>query len=125
MIPRALRNWFVIHFALDWLIAIPLMIAPTATLKLFGWEFVDPVATRLVSAALLAIGGESLRMRHASAESYRLMLDLKLIWSSGAMFGLAWSGFSGGPAAVWLFFGLFAIFFLVWWFFRRKLSSIL
>ena len=121
MVPKALRTWFVIHFAIDWLFAIPLMIAPSATLNLLGWETVDPVATRLVSAALLAIGGESLRMRHASADGFRTMLDLKLIWSASAMLGLAWSGLSGGPGMVWGFLVIFAIFFGVWWFYRRKL----
>ena len=90
-IPASLRTWFLIHFAVDWLFALPMMFAPVATLELLGWDSVDPASTRLVAAALLAIGGESLRMRKAGLEVYRVMLDLKLIWSAGAMLGLGWS----------------------------------
>ena len=99
------------------------MIAPVATLELFGWETIDPVATRLAAAALLAIGGESLRMRHASLETYRAMLDLKLIWSAAAMLGLGWSGLTDGPVITWGFFGVFLSFFLLWANYRRQLSS--
>jgi hypothetical protein len=97
------------------------MIAPVTTLELFGWETIDPVATRLAAAALLAIGGESLRMRHASLETYRAMLDLKLIWSAAAMLGLGWSGLTGAPPAVWVFLAIFTAFFLLWANYRRQL----
>ena len=55
-IPRPLQSWFILHFALDVLLATPLMLAPEATLHFFGWQTVDPIATRLVAAALFGIG---------------------------------------------------------------------
>jgi len=55
-VPSALRRWFVVHFVADLIFAIPLVVAPVATLRAIGWTTVDPVAPRLVGAALTAIG---------------------------------------------------------------------
>lgn len=35
-IPDSLRSWFVLHFVLDVLLAIPLMLVPVLTLQFFG-----------------------------------------------------------------------------------------
>ena len=59
MIPSSLHKWFVIHFVVDLIFGIPLMIAPVETLSLLGWETVDPFMSRLVGAALLGIGIET------------------------------------------------------------------
>jgi divalent metal cation (Fe/Co/Zn/Cd) transporter len=76
MVPRSLRTWFVIHFVVDILFGVPLLIAPVLLLSWFGWETVDPFMSRLVGAALLGIGVESLLGRNASVEIYREMLNL-------------------------------------------------
>ena len=47
-----------------------------------------PLLGRMVAAALVAIGGHSLRMRRADVSAYRAMLDLKLLWSGAAMAAL-------------------------------------
>ena len=80
MIPTSLRTWFVIHFVTDMLFAIPLLLAPVFTMTLFGWTTIDPATTRLVGAALLAIGIESYLGRNASAAVFEAMLNLKIIW---------------------------------------------
>ncbi|MBT4917409.1 hypothetical protein HN709_04235 [Candidatus Peregrinibacteria bacterium] len=84
-VPKALKVWFVIHFVLDVLFAIPLMIAPKASLALMGWNTFDPLTTRLVAAALLGIGIESFLGRNSGKESYIGMLNLKIIWSAAAI----------------------------------------
>ena len=43
-IPQALKTWFVVHFVVDMLFAIPLMLAPNYTLALLGWNQIDPIA---------------------------------------------------------------------------------
>ena len=65
-VPRNLRRWFVIHFVADILFAIPLLLIPETILPFFGWTVVDPITSRLVGAALLGIGTESLLGRNAS-----------------------------------------------------------
>lgn len=121
-VPPALRTWFVIHFVADLLFAIPLFVAPAALLSLFGWTQVDPAMSRVVAAALFGIGIESLLGRNASAESFRTMLNLKLIWSSSATVGIAVSALQGSPPAAWLFAGIFGSFFFVWLYWRVRLG---
>jgi hypothetical protein len=87
-LPKALRNWFLVHFIIDFIFAIPLMFAPVLFLGSLGWQVVDPIAARLVAAALFGIGLESLLSYKASAETYRSMLNLKIIWSTAAIAGL-------------------------------------
>lgn len=87
-LPKALRNWFLVHFIIDFVFAIPLMFAPVLFLGSLGWQVVDPIAARLVAAALFGIGLESLLCYKASAETYRSMLNLKIIWSTAAIAGL-------------------------------------
>ena len=121
MVPDSLRFWFVIHFVLDVVFAIPLLVAPEFTLSLFGWTTIDPLATRLVSAALMGIGVESLLGRNATAEVYRAMLNLKIIWSLSAVVGIAASMAAGGPVMGWVILGIFGAFCILWIHYRIRL----
>src|SRR5947209_7141406 len=93
--PSALRRWFVFYFAVDWAVGVPLLVAPEILLRFFGWHEIDPIATRLFAAALLAIGGQSLLGRNGSVNEFRAMLNLKLIWAAAAVIAL------GIGAPVW------------------------
>ena len=121
-VPPSLRVWFVIHFAVDMLFALPLFFAPRLFLQMFGWSEVDPVTARLVAAALFGIGIQSLLARSGTADAFRAMLGLKIIWSMTAVAGLVWSVLAGAPTMVWLFAGVFAGFSGVWWYYRLRLS---
>ena len=120
-VPNSLRIWFVIHFVADVLFAIPLLFFPQALLSLFGWTSYDPLMTRLVGAALMGIGVESLLGRNASTETFRAMLNLKIIWASSALFAISAGIFEGVSPAAWLFLGIFAVFWAVWVYYRVKL----
>ncbi|MBW6463237.1 MAG: hypothetical protein K0B84_03520 [Firmicutes bacterium] len=87
-VPKALRIWFIVHFIIDFIFAIPLMFVPVLFLSSLGWQVVDPIAARLVSAALFGIGLESLLCYKAPVETYKGMLNLKIIWSTAAIAGL-------------------------------------
>ncbi len=123
LVPRSLRNWFVFHFVLDISFAIPLILAPSFTLALFGWETIDPTTTRLVGAALMGIGIESWLARKRGAETFREMLNLKLIWSSFAVLGIVLSLVQGAPPMAWLFLIIFALFFIVWFYYRLRMRN--
>ncbi|MBA2544073.1 MAG: hypothetical protein H0V17_30800 [Deltaproteobacteria bacterium] len=99
------------------------MIAPTHVLAWFGWTTVDPVATRLVAAALFGIGIESYLGRRATADVFRAMLNLKIIWSSTAVAASLWSIIEGAPLATWGVFAIFAVFLGVWIRYRVALAS--
>lgn len=123
MVSDRLRFWFVVHFVVDMLFAIPLFVAPEWMLGLFGWQTVDPITSRLVAAALFGIGIESFLGRNASAETFKAMLNLKLIWSFGAVLGiglsLALAG--GGPIMAWGVLLIFVVFFILWAYYRYQL----
>ncbi len=122
-VPAALKRWFVVHFVADWLFALPLFFAPRFTLGLFGWTEIDPVTARLVAAALVGIGTQSLLGRHDSRDSYLTMLNLKILWSATATAGLVWSALEGGPAMTWGFVAIFAAFNGLWVYWQRRLSA--
>lgn len=122
-VPNSLRTWFILHFAVDMLIGIPLLFFPEAIMPLLGWTTIDPITSRVVGAALMGIGIESYLGRNANIEIFRAMLNLKVIWSSSAILGIALGIQKGGPQAGWLFLGIFLIFWVVWtryWYLLRK-----
>ena len=110
MVPKGLRTWFIIHFIADYLFGIPLLLAPIWTMTLFGWASIDPATTRLVGAALLGI------------ETYRAMLNLKIIWSLAAIFSLAAAVAQGAPPITWLLLIMFLIFSITWIYYRMKIK---
>src|SRR3989344_7486708 len=101
-VPSSLRTWFVIHFVVDYLFAIPLFVAPAWLLSFFGFTVIDPVTARLVAAALFAVGGISLLSRTESMNVYNSLLKLKIIWSISAIAGLLVSLWQGAPVLLWL-----------------------
>ncbi|TAK11596.1 MAG: hypothetical protein EPO32_11720 [Anaerolineae bacterium] len=124
-VPPALRRWFVAHFFADLLFAIPLMLLPVATLRFFGWQHVDPIATRMVSAAMFGIGIESWLGRDSGREAYIGMLNLKIIWSLAVILGVSYSllaGAQGEPPLAWLILSVFVLFNLVWMYWRIRLA---
>ena len=122
-IPNGLRTWFVIHFVADVLFAIPLLIFPQFLLDIFSWRTYDPVMTRLVGAALMGIGIESYLGRDADIHTYRAMLNLKVIWASSALFAIGAGLVQGAASTAWLFFGVFAVFWAVWVYYRLKIRA--
>jgi hypothetical protein len=122
-VPDLLRTWFVIHFAADMLFGIPLLFFPQLLLSLLGWSTYDPLTSRLVGAALMGIGLESLLGRNASAETFRAMLNLKIIWASSAIFAIAAAIFEGALPVAWAFLGIFVVFWGVWVYYRLTLRE--
>jgi len=121
-VPAGLRRWFVVHFVADMVFALPMFLAPVRFLRIFGWTCVDPIATRLVAAALFGIGIQSLLGRGENRATYRAMLTLKVIWSSTATLGIVWSIVQGAAPLAWLFAGTFAAFCGLWSYYRAQLS---
>ena len=118
MLPRSLHHWFLLHFVIDVIFAVPLFVAPIRTLLLFGWSIIDPLTVRLVAAALFGIGIASFLVRNKTEYVYREMLNLKLIWSGFAIFGILIAVVQGAPAFAWFLLAVFSIFFFVWTYYR-------
>jgi hypothetical protein len=121
-----LKIWFLVHFVVDILFALPLMIAPQRFLSVLGWSAIDPILSRLVAAALFGIGIESLLSVKAPLSTYIGMLNLKIIWSSAAIIGilvsLAASG-AGATRLAWAVAGIFLVFDIVWIYWRIRVDE--
>lgn len=114
-VPVGLRHWFVAHFCVDVLFAVPLFFFPEFFLHLFGWVQIDAALTRVVAAALFGIGIQSLLAREEGADVFRAMLNLKIIWSALAAIGIGYGVLTGtAPLAATMFAFVFAGFCGVW-----------
>lgn len=122
-VPKSLRTWFVIHFAADVLVGIPLLFFPRWLLPLLEWNTYDPITTRLVGAALMGIGVESLLGRNSNADTFRAMLNLKVIWASSALIAIGIGIAEGAAATAWLFLVIFFVFWCVWVYYRMVLRE--
>lgn len=121
-VPVSLRYWFVVHFVLDFSLALALLSVPGIVLDAFGLEPINFVLARLIGAALIAIGGTSLLMRNKSIDAYKLMLILKLLWSGSAMVGIGISLLEGAPILISIFLVIFALFFILWAYYLNQIK---
>ncbi|MBM3204977.1 hypothetical protein FJZ48_03300 [Candidatus Uhrbacteria bacterium] len=117
IVPPSLRIWFLIHFIVDLIVAIPFFLVPTFMLNLLGFQS-DPLFLRLIAAALFGIGGVSFLMRNEVREVYLAMLNLKIVWSLSAIVALVWALIQGGVPLLWGFLGVFSLFSCVWMYYR-------
>ena len=127
-VPVALKRWFIIHFAVDVLFALPLFFFPVAFLTLLGWHSIDPFATRIVAAALFGIGIESFLGRNATVQTFKNMLNLKIIWSGATIIGVGlsiWQNIYPTSIAQWLLLGTFIVFHILWVVWRINIGRIL
>ena len=115
-IPPNLKIWFTIHFLVDTVLAIPLIIFPGWILHLFGFTVIIPTLARLVGAALLGIGVTSLFTK--TKEQFEIMLTLKIVWSLTAIMGLLWSIAEGAPGALWAVVIIFILFLGIWMYYK-------
>ena len=68
---KLLKGLFLLAAVLGFLTGAPLLLAPGRALGLLAWDVVDPLITRLLGAALLALAWGSLRA-YLSAERERM-----------------------------------------------------
>jgi len=123
---RLLRIWFIIHFYADILFAIPIFLFPEYFMQLAGWQSIGPVAARGVAAALFGIGIESYLGRNAGTETYKSLLNLKIIWSLTATIGLVIAliqNVHGRPVMLWIAFFIFILFHILWVYWRVRLQK--
>ncbi len=121
-IPKSLRLWFLIHFIIDIILAIPLIFFPRFFLNILHWPNIDIFSARLVGAALVAIGSVSFLRNNKGLETYKTMLLLKVIWSFSALIVIFITMQEDFPIIGWLFFIIFLIFFVIWVYYIKKLK---
>ncbi len=124
MVPRALRICFVAESLFQILCAVPLMLFPNGVLGMCGWTTIDPVATRLVGAALFGIAGASLLSRRTSLATFRALLRLKILWTGAAVFSVVLSIDQGAPASAWLLLLIVASLGAMWTYWLQRLMAL-
>ncbi|MBT6022992.1 hypothetical protein HOH11_00090 [Candidatus Woesearchaeota archaeon] len=114
MIPKSLRQWFLLHFIVDILFAAALIFYPQQLLDLIGLQG-NVLSLRIIGAALIAIGGTSLLMHKGGKKEYGVMLNLKLLWSISAVLVLLFS-----TPLLWPIIGIFLIFISAWVYYKKS-----
>lgn len=122
-IPNSLRNWFVVHFFVDLIFAVPLILVPALVLPPFGFSAENLLLARLVGAALFAIGTLSLITHRASLEVIDIILSLKIFWGGAAAVVIVISIFEGAPRSSWLFLSIFIFFVILWSYYKKVLKK--
>jgi hypothetical protein len=117
MLSKSLKVWFQIHFVIDMLFAIPLIVFPATFLGWFGFSG-EVMFARIVGAALIGIGGASHFTQREDA--FSILLTLKLLWSGFAIIAIIWSILEGVSKWAWLFLAVFVLFFFVWLYYKLK-----
>lgn len=119
-VKKNLRRWFIAHFIVDMLIAIPLFLFPEQVFILFNLP-IEPLMGRIVAAGLFGIGGTSFLIRNKGKAYYDSLLNLKIIWSSTAILALLISLILGGPSSLWIFIWIFAVFLIAWVHYKKTI----
>jgi hypothetical protein len=120
---RSLRIIFGIHALVTLVLGAALLIAPGRFLGLFGWAPVDPLLSRVLGAALLALAWSSFRgWRATERGQVALLIELEAVFCVLACAGLLRQmiGYVY-PWYVWTMLGVFALFAIAWiWALVRK-----
>jgi hypothetical protein len=123
---KLLKGLFLLAAVLGFLIGAPLLLAPGRTLGLFAWDPVDPLLTRLLGAALLALAWGSLRA-YLSAERERMqaLAEVNAVFSTLGALGFLRHLLTGSyyPPIVWILFAGLALFAVAWIFVLVRLRS--
>ena len=122
-VPNSLRTWFIIHFFIDILFAVPLMFFSVIFLSFLVFFIIDSLMPRLVAAALIGIGSVSFISRNKGIEVYSALLNLKIIWSLSAIFGILISLDRNTPIFLFVALGIFALFSCIWVYYKIILSK--
>jgi hypothetical protein len=116
---KELKYTFLIHAVVALVFGAPLLIMPGQFLAWFGWAPVDPILSRVLGAALLALAWGSYRgWRAKERAQVSVLLEMEVAYTVlGAIGVLRHLLVANYPWPVWLLFAVLAIFALVWLYF--------
>jgi hypothetical protein len=116
MMSKLLKPTLLAHLVVSVVLGALLFIIPGRFLLALGWAPIDPVLSRVLGAALLAMAWGDLRIRQGIARlEVRLWVEVHLGFTALAGVGVLWHLVDGGwPVIVWILFGVLALFALLW-----------
>ena len=103
MMSRVLKTTFGVHAVVSAASGLLLLVMPGRILQSLGWAPIDPLISRLLGAALLALAWGSFRGWQASGRAQvQTLLEVETAFAVLACAGLL---FAHWPLMVWLPFG--------------------
>ena len=113
---KYLKGLFVAHTVVAFGLGTPLLLAPGRFLELFKWAPIDPLISRLLGAALLALAWSSFQgFRAAERSQVKTVIVMEIIFTGLSTIGWLRHLTKGSwPLVVWLMFLLMVLFFLAW-----------
>jgi intracellular septation protein A len=92
------------------------LVIPGRFLTWLGWAPIDPILSRVLGASLLAMAWGDFRVwRRASQAEAGIWAEVQLAFAALAGIGVLRHLVAGRfPATVWILFGLFGMFALIW-----------
>jgi hypothetical protein len=116
---KALKTTFLIHSIVSLICGALLLLIPGRFLLALGWAPIDPIISRLLGAALLALAWSSFRgWRSSEWSEVAILVELEAAFCVLACVGLLRHlVFAYYPLIVWLDFAVFLVFAVAWVFF--------
>jgi hypothetical protein len=122
---KALRITFLIHAIVAVVLGALMLLIPGRFLQAAGWAPIDPIISRLLGAALLALAWGSFRGWRASEwAEVAILVEVEAAFTVLACVGfLRHLLFANYPIIVWLDFALFLVFAVAWCYFLIRHRS--
>ena len=116
---KALKITFLVHGIVSLLLGTLMLLIPGRFLTFLGWAPIDPIISRLLGAALLALAWSSFRgWRATEWAEVAILVELEAAFCVLACVGLLRHLIIAYyPLIVWLDFAVFAVFAIAWIFF--------
>jgi hypothetical protein len=113
---RILKPALLVHMILSVILGVLLLVVPGRFLGWLGWAPIDPIISRVLGAALLALSWGDFRVwRRSTKAEARLFVEVQLGFAVLAAIGVLRHLVTGWwPAIVWIVFGGFGLFALIW-----------
>ena len=113
---KMLKTTFVVHAVLSGVLGLVLLTVPGRFLQLLGWSPIDPLISRVLGAALLALAwGDYRSWRGTDQAVITLFVQMQLAFAALAGLGvLRHLLVAQWPVMVWLLFAGCALFAVAW-----------
>ena len=122
---KLLKPTLLVHMILALVLGALLLIIPGGFLGWIGWAPVDPIISRILGAALLAMAWGNFRLWRAGGPAEKwLWVEFGFVFDALAAIGVLRHLVTGWwPAMVWILFAVLAVAAIVWALIWRTLRA--
>ncbi len=103
-ISRGLKITFLVHLIVGAIFGLIYLLIPEVWGNLIGWPVADPMADRLIGAAVLGFATSSwLAYRETAWEKVKIVVQMEIVWTILGTLVILWGLiFAGVPAFGWV-----------------------